>query len=193
MSELQHIFKQIFSNHPEDIIDSFANSFTEKHLKKNEFFLNNGSVCRELAFIQKGAMMCYYMKDGKRYIDEFSLDYEFITDYASFLKQLPSDKAIICLNNSTIHSISFNKMKALYDSELIEFERLGRIMSEQLFFLWHEKSKSLLLDNATERYLKLIKNRPALLTRVPQYLIAEYLGITPESLSRIRNSLSKSN
>jgi len=134
-------------------------------------------------------MMCYYNKDGKRYIDEFSLDYEFITDYSSFLNQRPSNKNIQCIENTAIYIISRDELNGLYDKKNADFEHLGREMAEQLFLQWHEKSKSLLMDSATERYTKLIENRSQLPQRVPQYLIAEYLGITPESLSRIRKSL----
>ncbi|MDA7744860.1 Crp/Fnr family transcriptional regulator [bacterium] len=134
-------------------------------------------------------MICYYNKDGKRFIDEFSLDYEFITDYSSFLNQSPSNKNIQCIENTRLYVISRDSLDRLYEKNNAEFERLGRVMAEQLYMQWHEKSKSLLMDNATERYTKLIENRTQLPQRVPQYLIAEYLGITPESLSRIRKAI----
>jgi len=169
----------------------FADSFRERHYKKGDTFLQDGSICRNLAFIQKGAMMCYYVKNGKRYIDEFSLDHEFITDYSSFIHQTPSDKTIECLEDSTVFSISYDSLQTLYQMNSVTFERLGRVMSEQLYCQWHEKSKSLLMDDAREKYLKLIGNRPGLPQRIPQYLIAEYLGITPESLSRVRSGLVK--
>ncbi|RLB97185.1 MAG: Crp/Fnr family transcriptional regulator [Deltaproteobacteria bacterium] len=191
MTELHHIFRQIFSQFPENTIMLFADSFRERHYKKGDTFLQDGSICRNLAFIQKGAMMCYYVKNGKRYIDEFSLDHEFITDYSSFIHQTPSDKTIECLEDSTVFSISYDSLQTLYQMNSVTFERLGRVMSEQLYCQWHEKSKSLLMDDAREKYLKLIGNRPGLPQRIPQYLIAEYLGITPESLSRVRSGLVK--
>jgi CRP-like cAMP-binding protein len=132
--------------------------------------------------------MCYYNKDGKRFIDEFSLDHEFITDYSSFLNGIPSDKNIQCIEDTTVFVISRKQLDKLYAQKNADFERLGRVMAEQLYLQWHDKSKSLLMDSATERYSKLIKNRDQLPQRVPQYLLAEYLGITPESLSRIRKS-----
>ena len=70
------------------------------------------------------------------------------------------------------------------------FERLGRVMMETLFLIWYEKAKSLILDDAQTRYLKLIKNRPDLAQRVPQYIIATYLNIRPETLSRIRQKMA---
>jgi len=191
MKELQQIFGLIFNRFPAETVVQFAESFRKKEIEKGAQFLSEGETCRHLAFIKKGAMMCYYLKNGKRYIDEFSLDGEFITDYTSFLNQTPSDKTIECIENSTVYIISHEMITSLYSRESFSFERLGRTMSEQLYFQWHEKSKSLLMDDATERYKKLIHNRPSLPQRVQQYLIAEYLGITPESLSRIRKELSK--
>lgn len=169
----------------------FSEAFINKELKKGDYFLREGMRCNEVAFIVKGVMMCYYNKEGKQFIDEFSMENEFITDYSSFLTQSPSNKYIQCLENCQVYVISNESLNRLYQMNSIEFEKSGRIMAEQLYLQWHEKSKSLLMDTATERYLKLIKNRTELPQRVPQYLIAEYLGITPESLSRIRKTAFK--
>jgi CRP-like cAMP-binding protein len=188
MNELQKIFKQIFHQFSAETVAMFSEAFTQKELKKGDYFLREGRRCNHLAFIASGAMMCYYIKDGKRFIDEFSLDNEFITDYSSLLTHSPSNKYIQCLENCKIYIISNDSLNDLYQIKSTDFERLGRTMAEQLYLQWHEKSKSLLMDNATERYLKLIQNRTELPQRVPQYLIAEYLGITPESLSRIRKT-----
>jgi CRP-like cAMP-binding protein len=188
MNELQKIFKQIFHQFSAETVAMFSEAFTQKELKKGDYFLREGRRCNHLAFITSGAMMCYYIKDDKRFIDEFSLDNEFITDYSSLLTHSPSNKYIQCLENCKIYIISNDSLNDLYQIKSTDFERLGRTMAEQLYLQWHEKSKSLLMDNATERYLKLIQNRTELPQRVPQYLIAEYLGITPESLSRIRKT-----
>lgn len=193
MNALREVFVKMFPLFPEEAILQFADAFVEKKLKKGDFLLQEGQICKELVFIFKGNMMCYYLKDGKRYIDEFSLDFEFITDYTSFIHQSPTDKYIECLENCLIYSLSHERMNALYELPNQAFDKLGRKMAEQIYLQWHEKSKSLLMDDATERYLKLIHRRPHLSQRVPQYLIAEYLGIAPESLSRIRKILTASN
>jgi CRP-like cAMP-binding protein len=187
--KLKGIFDQLFHQFSDETLASFSQAFTRKELKKREYFLQEGTSCHQLAFIVQGAMMCYYNKGGKRFIDEFSLDYEFITDYSSFLTLRPSNKNIQCIEDTSVYLISREKLHSLYSKQNPDFERLGRVMAEQLYLQWHEKSKSLLMDNATERYAKLIQDRAALPQRVPQYLIAEYLGITPESLSRIRKSM----
>ncbi|TNE81361.1 MAG: Crp/Fnr family transcriptional regulator [Bacteroidetes bacterium] len=188
MNKLHEHFSRIFNSFEEQTVTAFAQAFNYKEFKKGEYLLKEGEYCNHLTFILKGAMMCYYLKDGKQYIDEFSLDHEFITDYTSFLTHSPSNKNIQCLEDCKVYVLSNESLNQLYQTNSANFERLGRVMAEQLYLQWHEKSKSLLMDNATERYLKLIQNRAELPQRVPQYLIAEYLGITPESLSRIRKT-----
>lgn len=181
----------MFSLFPEKTIIQFADAFVERRFKKGELLLREGQICKELIFILNGNVMCYYLKNGKKYIDEFSLDCEFITDYSSLINQTKTDKYIECIENCTAYCLSRERMYALYEKGDVSFERLGRLMAEQLFLAWNQRSKSLLMDNASERYIKLIQNRPHLAQRVPQFLIAEYLGITPESLSRIKSELMK--
>ena len=168
----------------------FFSKFSPLLLNKGDYFIREGKVCRKLAFITKGCMMCSYNKNGKEYIDEFSIENEFITDYASFINGEPANKDVICLENTELLTIEYEDLQTLYAKDR-EFEKAGRFMSEMLFITWQDKAKSLLIDDAKTRYLKLIDNRPSLSQRVPQYLIASYLGVSPETLSRIRRKIAK--
>ena len=85
--------------------------------------------------------------------------------------------------------IDFDNLEKQF-SNTQKFERMGRIIAENLFINWQQKAKSLMLDNAETRYLKLISKRADLIQRVPQYLIASYLSVKPETLSRIRKKIS---
>ena len=174
----------------ESKIQEFFSKFTPSSLNKGDYFIREGKVCRKLAFITKGCMVCSYNKNGKEYIDEFSIENEFITDYASFIKGEPADKDVICLENTELLTIEYEDLQTLYEKDK-EFEKAGRLMSDMLFVTWQDKAKSLLIDEAQTRYLKRIENRPSLPQRVPQYLIASYLGISPETLSRIRRKIAK--
>lgn len=189
MKEIHEIFEQIFDSFPKETIEIFTSYFEVRELKKDNFLLQEGKICKHLYFISSGASMCFYRKNGKRYVDEFSLDNEFVTDYNSFLTQKISDKNILLLEDSKIYRISYAQIQEIYQKGDYLLERLGRVMTEQLYIHWHNRSKGLLIDEAKERYVDLIKNRPYLPERIPQYLIAEYLGITPESLSRVRRSI----
>jgi len=81
------------------------------------------------------------------------------------------------------------KLNELYQKHPI-FERIGRLMAEGLFINWHLKAKSLFMDDAETRYQKLLELRPGLSQRVPQYLVASYLNVSPETLSRIRKKIA---
>lgn len=170
-------------------VDLFVAQFELRNLSKGEYFLRNGDFCKQIAFINKGAMYCVYNKDGIDKIDEFSFENDFITDYLSILTQAPSDKDIICLENCEILVANTQKLNDLYQQHPI-FERIGRLMAERLFINWHLKAKSLLMDDAETRYRNLIGLRPALPQRVPQYLVASYLNVSPETLSRIRKKIA---
>jgi CRP-like cAMP-binding protein len=167
----------------------FVEHFELKSLKKGDYFLQNGHLCKHIAFINKGAMYCVYDKDGVDKIDEFSFENDFITDYLSILTQAPADKSIVCLEDCEILVTSIQKMNNLYAENQI-FERIGRLMAEGLFINWHLKAKSLFMDDAETRYRKLINIRPDLPQRVPQYLVASYLNVSPETLSRIRKKMA---
>lgn len=166
----------------------FVALFDLKKLKKGDYFLRNGEVCRKIAFINSGVMYCVYNKDGLDKIDEFSFENDFITDYLSVLTQAPADKDIVCLEDCEILVINTQKLERLYAQNPV-FERIGRLMAEGLFINWHLKAKSLFMDDAETRYKTLIAMRPDLPQRVPQYLVASSLNVSPETLSRIRKKM----
>ncbi|WP_215225288.1 Crp/Fnr family transcriptional regulator [Echinicola shivajiensis] len=188
--ELIEHFKQVFPLQEADL-KVFLSKFKSLCLKKGEYFIHEGQICKKIGFILEGSMLCSYNKDGQEIIDEFSLDKEFITDYYSFLTHLPADKNVKCLEDSELLVIAYDDIQSLYSQNPI-YEKLGRIMAEKLFINWQQKNKSLMLDNAETRYSKLINRRPDLPQRIPQYLIASYLNIKPETLSRIRKKLASS-
>jgi len=174
----------------EEELKVFISKFKPVVLKKGDYFLKEGEVSRKIGFIVKGSMFCYYNKDGDIVIDEFSLDNEFITDYGSFLTNTPADKDVVCLEKTELLILYYEDLQELYSLNPV-FEKTGRLMAEKLFIDWQQKTKSLMLDDAKTRYLKLITKRPDLHQRVPQYLIASYLNVKPETLSRIRKEIAK--
>ncbi len=173
----------------QDLIEKFVSEFSHERFKAKDFFLRNGSLCNKIAFINQGAMYCVYNKDGIDRIDEFSFENDFITDYLSLLSGMPADKDIICLEDCEILTIDKYSLEKVYKQDL-RFERLGRLMAEGLFINWHLKAKSLFLDDAETRYRNLLAQKPDLPQRVPQYLVASYLNVSPETLSRIRRKIA---
>ncbi|MFC0877135.1 Crp/Fnr family transcriptional regulator [Saccharicrinis sp. FJH2] len=170
-------------------LEDFINKFRRVHLKKGEYFIKEGQLKKELGLIIKGCMLCYYNKDGEQVIDEFSLDYEFITDYFSYLTNTPAVKNVKCIEDTDLLVLPFDQLNSEYGNNP-DFEKVGRIMAEGLFINTQEKAKSMMIDDAETRYLKLISKRSDLVQRVPQYLIASYLNVKPETLSRIRKKIA---
>ena len=173
-----------------DDLEVFIQKFTLKQFKKGEYFIKEGQYAEEVGFVIKGCLICVYNKEGVDVIDEFSMENEFITDYPSLLENKPAEKDVKCLEDTELLVVKGKDLNSLYNQKH-SFERVGRIIAEELFKNWHQKAISLMLDSAETRYKKLIKNKPSLLQRVPQYLIASYLNVTPESLSRIRKNISQ--
>jgi len=170
----------------------FSSAFKEITIPKNDWFIRSGEVTHKIGFIKKGLMKCVYIKDGKEVVDEFAFENNFVTNYYSFLKEEKSDKEIICLEDSTVYVITREKLAELGE-EYPFVKDMARIMSEQLFFSVNDKVRSLRLDSAEERYLKLRLNREELVQRIPQYLLASYLNVQPETISRIRKRIIEQN
>jgi len=168
--------------------EQFINACEYKQLKKGEHFLKKGQHRKQLGFIIKGALYCYYLKNGEEVIDEFSLDNEFITDYFSYLTQTPVSKNVKCIEDSELLVVDFATIESNF-SNSASYQNTGRIIAEGMFLNWHQKAISLMLDDAEARYLNLIGKRKDLIQRVPQYLIASYLSVKPETLSRIRKKI----
>ena len=130
-------------------------------------------------------MKCVFNKDGEETVFEFAYENSFICDYYSFITGSPSTKDIICLEDTLLYVITRNTLEKLANDYAF-VARMNSAMNEQLFKKMHQRLKSVLLDDASERYEKLLEERMDLVTRIPQYLIASYLNIKPETLSRLR-------
>lgn len=188
---LNENIKSYFSNFlplEKDDLETFLHKFKRKQFKKGEYFIKEGGQCSEIGFVLKGCLICVYNKEGTGVIDEFSLEYEFISDYKNFIDDNLAEKDVKCLEDTELLVINRKDLHHLYVQKQ-SFEKVGRIIAESLFKNWQKKAISLMLDDAETRYRKLIENKPTLSQRVPQYLIASYLNITPESLSRIRKKI----
>lgn len=161
-------------------------------LMKGEKLHSEGQVCNDVSFINKGLMKCYHIIDGKEYIEAFFSQNEYCSDYSSFLLREPGKLYLEALEDCELVLLDYNTVQLLYD-KVKNFQKFGRLMAEFLFTQISIRNNALLFESPEQRYLKFSKNRPDLLQRVPQYMIASYLGITPEALSRIRKRIFNSN
>jgi CRP-like cAMP-binding protein len=159
-----------------------------RNYKKRESFVDEGKVCREIAFVTKGAFRFYKMIDGVEVTTYFSFENNWISAYTSFLQQLPSYITIEAIEESEILILQYEDLQYMYQHHKI-FERFGRLIAEYLVTCLDERLHSLLLKTPEERYLKTLHDNSIYFERVPQHYIASYLGIAPESLSRIRKRI----
>jgi CRP-like cAMP-binding protein len=159
--------------------------FKLKRLAKGEHFLLAGDVCREAAFIESGVFRFYINTDEREATYYFASETEFICDYPSFLPQCPSDKNIQALEPAEIRVISRDDLQRFYQ-EINFGERFGRLIAEEIFVDSIRQLASFYQDKPAIRYRNFVQRFPQLVQRLPQYYIASYVGIKPQSLSRIR-------
>ncbi len=172
---------------PLSSIDQEALALNFKHttIKRNDFLLKEGKVCDFIAFVNSGVIRHYHLKDGKEITCDVTLKNSFITDFKSFTQGIPSEYNFQILKNAELFIIKKRELLELYNNYK-NIETLGRIMAEQVALRMIDTAMSLSSDKPQERVEKFIIQRPDLFQEVPQRYLANLLGISPESLSRIR-------
>jgi CRP-like cAMP-binding protein len=153
--------------------------------KKKQLFIAEGKVCREIAFAGTGSFRYYRVVDGIEVTTYFSFEQNWVSSYTSFLRKAPSFISIEAMEDAEVLVLGYDDMQYLYNNHP-SFERFGRLMAEYLVGCLDDRMHSLLLKTPEERYLKTLTENSIYFERVPQHYIASYLGIAPESLSRIR-------
>ena len=155
-------------------------------VKKKKDLLVPGDVCRSVYFITSGAVRSYHVDEkGVEHIFQISLENSWISDLESFFSQKPSNYYIESIEATTLLRISYERLETLY-AEVPKLERYFRILFQRAYLNALQRLNSTMWDTAEERYNDMVKENCTILQRVPQTYIASYLGITPESLSRIR-------
>ncbi len=168
--------------------ESFANILEIKQFKKKEFLLKEGQICNKVSFINSGSMRLFYNVDGLENTVQFFFSDSWYTDYASFLTTQPTSENLQALENCEVVQFKKDDLYQLFNQFPI-FERVGRVMAENAFLSLSRLNQMLTNEEPEERYLNLFKTRPEIVERIPQHYIASYLGIKPESLSRIRKRI----
>ena len=170
---------------------SITTSFKELKIKKGDHFLKEGEPNLLLGFIVNGLVRIYITKKGEEQsCIDFSKEGEFITVYESFLQKGISTQSIQAIEDTTLLVINNNDLQNLYQN-IPNGDKLGRIVIEKRFIELAKQLLSIYLHNSEQRYLHFVKTYPDLLQRVPQYYIASFVGVKPQSLSRIRKRLAK--
>ena len=169
----------------------FSDYLVIRRYRRGDLLLRPGEVCNQVSFLNYGLGRSYYLVDGKEYICCFiDEDCAYFSVYESFLTRTPAQIYIEAMEDMEVVNLSWEALQEVYKF-LDCADRMGRLIAEQLYINITRRNASLLMDTPQERYQKLQEDRPALFQKVPQYMIASYLGITPEALSRIRSRLSR--
>ena len=169
-------------------IVAFSEKLILKHFKKDDYLTKEGKYCSEICFLESGSARAFHNLEGKDITNWFVFNNMPLTSYFSFVTKSPSKETIQFLEDTTLYSINYNELQKLY-KEFHGIERLGREIAE-FYFIWQEeRTLSLQSLSAKKRYEKLLNQEAHLLQKVSLGQIASYLGITQESLSRIRKNV----
>ena len=180
--------KITFTEEEQTIIKEYL---TPKKLRKKQYFLQEGDICKSIAFVEKGALREYNVDDkGNEHILQFAIEGWVISDLYSFMTAEPATYNIDALEDSELLL-----MTKLAQEELLKrmpkYETFSRMQITGAYLAMQKRVTSIISTSIEERYLYFTNLYPNIVQRVPQHMIASYLGLTPETLSRIRKKLSE--
>lgn len=161
-----------------------------KSYKKGENFITANNINTKIAFILKGGFRFFYEKNDNEISCLLAFENGLIGSFESNILKLPCTQTIQAIEDSELFIIDYKDLESLYDKSP-KFERVGRLILEYYLAFLQQRITSYLLDTPEERYMRLIRETPDLLNRVPLQYIASYIGVTPVSLSRIRKRILK--
>jgi CRP-like cAMP-binding protein len=181
---------------PEIDLEAFCTEAGPRYYSKGQDFIRTGEVCQELLFIHTGAFRYYLLTDNKDHTKDFSPEGTFCTAFTSLVTQTPSDIFIAALEDAEVSVWPAEAFTKRAEASLA-WQKLFRLFAQVLYIRKEQREISLLSDDALRRYLHFQKTFPSLANfkdveeRVPQHMIASYLGLTPETLSRVRRELKR--
>lgn len=178
---------------PAEALASCDNFYTFKKVAKNEFLLRDGEICMDTFFVEKGLLRMYSLdRNGKEHIIQFAPENWLISDRSSLNFNQKSKYYIEAVEDSEVFILSKDFFINMIEQFPQTAENNDLLLQKHIRNL-QNRVNSLLADTAEERYMSFIKMYPDILLRVPQWMVASYLGITPESLSRVRKELARKN
>ncbi|SDN05694.1 cAMP-binding domain of CRP or a regulatory subunit of cAMP-dependent protein kinases [Pedobacter steynii] len=172
-------------------LEMISRCFVANRYDQKEHILSEGNKSSCIHFIVSGLVRVYHFKDAKEVTTYLACDGGFAASYSSFITQGLSSEYIQCLENTHTLSISYEKMQWLYQ-QLAQWQVVGRILAEQNYLCMADRILNLHSSPAKEKYLKFLQTSPAkIVQQTPLIYVASFLGIAPESLSRIRRETAK--
>lgn len=171
---------------------AITDSMVIKTFKKGTILLEEGKISTECYFVMEGCVRQYYVVDGEEVTSNFFTEEQFVVSITSFSQKVPANHYFACCEDCTLVVANEQKEHDLYE-RFPKFETISRIVVGNNFGEQQEAMASYVTDSPEQRYAKLLKSRPDLFQRVPQYQLASYIGVKPESLSRIRKRIMDKN
>ena len=172
----------------EEEIQDVKHLFVEKTLKKGEFWVKKDEFNSDVLFVNKGMLRCYFIKEEVEKTFDLVIENQIVTATESYSTGLPSTDYIQAVEESYLSIITKESLDILY-SKSSKWERVGRIIFEAYTLEQEIRIRSFIAENAQERYERLATEQPELMQRTPQIYLANFLGITPQSLSRLRRKI----
>jgi CRP-like cAMP-binding protein len=159
-----------------------------KHYNRKELFQIAGKRCKTVGFILEGCFRWVKNYNGQERTFDFAIENEFVTDYYSIITQKPSEVDIIAVEKSTMACVDASELLKLFDSTFV-WQKIGRHLAEYVACYSMERLLASYYESPEERYQQLMRTSPELFLRIPHHILANYLGMTKETLSRLRNSV----
>lgn len=186
-TSMQELLQFLNSIHTlsEDLQNYLFTHLVELEFPKKHFLLKQGHICYNIYFVKRGLLRCFYIKDDKEVSSWFMAEGDVITSVESFFSQTVSYESIQTLEDCILYYISYKDLQYVYQT-FPEFNFVGRVLTEKYYRLSEQRLYSLRMQRASEKYHYLLEYFPQLILRVPSKYLASYLGITEETLSRIR-------
>ena len=176
----------------EEEINQLKSRFNERRIKRRQFILQEGDVCKHYTFVSDGCLKMYKIdQTGKEHNLQFTIENEWISDLGSLYSETPSDVYIEAIEQSTILQIERKDLYYFY-THYPNIDRRFRVVIENSFISLQQRMFQNISASAEERYSYFLKTNPNLFNRISNVQIASYLGVTPEFLSAIRKKIAKS-
>ncbi|POY35094.1 CarD family transcriptional regulator [Solitalea longa] len=173
----------------EESLKAFLSCIKPRKFKANDFIMAAGQTENYLSFISSGAVRYFVLVDDKETTFDFAFANSFYCAYDSFYDRKPSQLFIQAVTDCELYSISYQNLTELY-KQCDTARLLGQLATESLLSKKVKRELDLLTKSPAERYLNLFSQNPKLIEQIPQKFIASYIGVVPETLSRIRKRIS---
>lgn len=184
---IQSIEKYVVLTQPQKLL--IRENVRERRVNKGQFVLHEGAVCKATAFVNEGSLRTFYTDlNGQEHIVQFAIEGWWISDLNSFIMQVPATFNVQAIEDSLLLELPFENLEKLYN-EVPPLERYFRIVTQRAFIAFQQRAIQNISMTAEDRYRSFQEKFPKLELRIPQKLVASYLGVSAEFLSKIKKKL----